>query len=193
MAKYNKQQLLLKLPTLPAATKKKLVDSVIHGLMVGVRSNPHVLLDLDASRGPWLQKFVPDPKVDLMTKNASRRKVLSLNPTHTGFMSSLNLALKGGEDYPLLTGLLGITTGLLSGGAGLLFSLVTIGVSASKVSQPIRARLGDEIWQVEILGKEGQKIMHLEYFVLVDPLRAKVPNLASEWVIHEDRKEVEVG
>jgi hypothetical protein len=192
MDAYTTQQLMAKLPNLPPQTKNSLPSNIIHGFSAGIGQNRFVLVNLDF-RGPHNQRFVPDPKVNLYSQNASRRRIMTLDAGKAGFMHSLNQALKGGEDYPILTGLLGIAAGIASAGAGILFSLTTIAVSAGKTSQPIRARLGDEIRQVELVGKEGQALKHVEYFLLVDPYRAKATNIPSEWVIHEERRDLVLG
>jgi hypothetical protein len=182
---YNRRELLRLLPKLPKPTGKKLSDSVIHGLRTGFR-NKFFLIDLRFG-GPWDQSFVPDPKVDLRRKNAARRLAYTLSAGSIGFWRSLNKSLMGGEDYPVLTGVLGILTGALSAGAGVLFSLTTMAISAGKSPQGVLAREGDQVWHLERIGTDSGDIKHVEYFLLVDPFRKKSGTVESAWIIHEGR------
>ena len=102
---YTKRELLTTLPELPAPSGKKLADSVIHGIRTSFR-NTWVLI-LQDYKSLHNISFVPDPKVDIRTKNAARRKAMTLDAAKQGFMRSLNLSLRGGEDYPVLTSVLG--------------------------------------------------------------------------------------
>ena len=60
-------------------------------------------------------------------------------------------------------------------------------------SQPIRARDGDEVHQLEIVGVENGKIVHLEWLILADPFRVKANHNIKQWVIHDERNEVRIA
>ena len=88
---------------------------------------------------------------------------------------------------------LSVGVGVFTAGGGALFSILSGAASAAKVNQPVRARQGDEIWQLEVVGKQGQTIQHMEYFVLVDPYRTSPKSqYVSEWIIHEERREIKI-
>ena len=121
------------------------------------------------------------------------RKVMTLQSAFGGnFTYRLNTALLGGDSYPVLTALLGTAAGIASFGAGLFFAAATTGISMSQKEQRVLARGGDEIWQVEEIGKvrdgSGYKAMHINSYFLVDPFRKQ--NLAKGWLIHEERSEI---
>lgn len=104
----------------------------------------------------------------------------------------LNNSLLGGRDYPLLTSVAGFGAGLISGGTGLIFSATATGVSLGKTTHRILARGGDELWQMEEIGKSrkgGSYVpMHVLSYFLVDPFRGT--NHRKVWLIHEERKEL---
>jgi hypothetical protein len=91
----------------------------------------------------------------------------------------------------MLTGILSIVTGVVSGGAGIAFTVITTAVSAARQPQNVLAREGDEIWQAEMVGKEGQDFKHVMYYWLVDPYRRQAQRtVPAAWIIHEDRKDL---
>ncbi len=104
----------------------------------------------------------------------------------------LNTALLGGENYPVLTAILGTAAGMVSVGGGLLFAAFTTSISATQKQRRVLARGGDEIWQVEEIGKikdgSGYKAMHINSYFLVDPYRRQAPS--KGWLIHDERIEV---
>jgi len=142
----------------------------------------------------WASKPYKDSQSLLQEKNRQAiRKVMTLQPAFGGNSTyRLNTALLGGDSFPVLTALIGTVTGLGGLAAGLLFTAATTGVSASDRSQRVLARGGDEIWQVEEIGKVrgGSKYqaMHVNSYFLVDPFRKH--GLAKGWLIHEERTEV---
>lgn len=139
----------------------------------------------------WTKVPIKDNRALLESANRQFiRKVLTLE---SGFESSLtyklNTALLGGQSYPVLTAVLGTAAGMASFGAGLLFTVATTGLSVTQKSQRILARGGDEIWQVEEIGKirdgSDYTVTHINSYFLVDPYRKQ--NLAKGWLIHEER------
>lgn len=74
MAKCTKRELMARLPCLPEPTKNSVPGSVISGFTTGTGQNRFVLIDA-TFQNPLDPKFVPGPKVDLNTKNASRRRI----------------------------------------------------------------------------------------------------------------------
>lgn len=109
-------------------------------------------------------------------------------PGNAHITSKLNQDLLGDESYPVLTAALGIATGIVSGGAGLFFTLATTGLTLGNTTRRVLARPGDEIWHIEEIGKIGNKPVYVSAFFLVDPYRKKAPN--KGWLIHEEREEL---
>jgi len=142
--------------------------------------------------------WVSEPKKGsqslLQAKNRqSMRKVMSLPAsTDTNFTYVLNTALLGGRSYPVLTAIIGTATGLASFSLGLFFTVASTGLSMSQKSQRVLARGGDEIWQIEEIGKSRSdgtfKPMHINSYFLVDPFRKQ--NALKGWLIHEERTEI---
>lgn len=118
----------------------------------------------------------------------SVRKVRTLSYGSEQIINQLNTALLGAKNYPVLTTVLGITAGLASGGAGLLFTLGTTALSLNNPIQHVLARLGDEIWQVEEIGKVGSTPMFVNYAFIVDPFRFQIQT--KGWLINEERYEL---
>ena len=124
------------------------------------------------------------------------RKVMTLQPGfESNFTYSLNTALLGGNGYPVLTAVLGTAAGIASFGAGLFFAAATTGISMSQKARRVLARGGDEIWQVEEIGRvrdgSGYKAMHVNSYFIVDPYRRQ--SFTKGWLIHEERSEVTLG
>ncbi|WP_347330851.1 hypothetical protein [Marinimicrobium locisalis] len=107
-------------------------------------------------------------------------------------LMALNHALSGGDSYPILTATLGVGAGIASFGAGLVFSAATTAVSLNQRSHRILARPGDEIWNVEEIGKVSEggasKVIYVSSFFIVDPYREQAHG--KGWLIHEERMEV---
>ena len=118
----------------------------------------------------------------------SKRKVCTFMPGNEHITSKLNQDLLGGESYPVLTAVLGIAAGVVSGGAGLLFTIATTGLTLGNTTKRVLARPGDEVWHIEEIGKMGNKPVYISAFFLVDPFRKQAPN--KGWLIHEEREEL---
>jgi hypothetical protein len=116
------------------------------------------------------------------------RKVKTFSTGSEKVINSLNKELLGGENYPILTTALGIAIGAASGGAGLLFTLATTGLSVGSTIQKVLARTGDEIWHIEEVGKSNGKAIYVSAYFIVDPFRKQTPG--KGWLIHEEREEL---
>jgi hypothetical protein len=106
-----------------------------------------------------------------------------------GYTETLNKALSGGESFPILNAVLGTIAGVASAGAGLLFTIGTTAVDVGKTNQNVQARVGDELWQVEVIGKTKNggswDVVHVGSYFLVDPFRGQT--VTKGWLIHEER------
>lgn len=119
------------------------------------------------------------------------RKVHTLSAGKEHIINKLNIELSGGKSYPILTAVLGVIGGAFSGGAGLLFTTATTGLSLANLVQDVLARPGDEIWHVEEIGKSENKATYVSAFFLVDPYRKQTPN--KGWLIHEEREIIQLS
>lgn len=115
----------------------------------------------------------------------------------TNSLHVLNTALLGGKSYPVLTATLGTAVGIASLGAGLFFTVATTALSLAQTSQRALARPGDQIWQIEeigkvldnsLLGSGKYKAVHVLSYFLVDPYRNQAPR--KGWLIHEERNDI---
>lgn len=190
---YSTQEIMLLISKLPSLSQKKaptLPQSTIAGFLSQTR-NRFCLLDaiIDGAR---VKGYRPDPEVDWRSTNSHRRRVLTLDASRDGFRASLNLALGGGETFPVTTTLGGLGVGALSGGAGAFYSVAALLIELSRSVQPTRARTGDEVWHVEQLAKQGHDVFHVENFVLRDPFRAREGAAqAHEWIIHQSLRKID--
>lgn len=134
---------------------------------------------------------VPTNGTDALLQNLSARRIAWTAQESNPFMQMLNQELKGGNSYPVLVAVLGAGIGLVpvvGTAAGLLFAATTTGVDLSKTSHSVIAREGDQIWQVEEIGKDGNRVMHVGSYFVVDPYRQQT--LTRGWLIHEERTEL---
>jgi len=137
---------------------------------------------------------------NLLRNLNSRQKLLTIRAASS--FPSLNRALKGGTSYPILTAALGTGVGMISGGAGFLFGAFSLGVDLGRRDSDVLARSGDEIWQIEEIGKVrktgffsngGYVAMHLSSYLLVDPYRSNSNTDIKGWLLSEERTEVWLG
>jgi len=146
------------------------------------------------ANGNWTSVPREGSQSILQIKNRQAiRKIISLPPgIETNHTFQLNTALLGGHSYPVLTAVLGTAAGFASFSIGLFFTIATTGLSMSQKSQRALARSGDQIWQIEEIGKVRSgselKAIHINSYFLVDPFRRQ--NTAKGWLIHEDRTEI---
>ncbi len=119
------------------------------------------------------------------------RRVRTFTAGSEHIVDKLNKELLGGESYPILTTVLGIATGVVSAGAGLVFTLSNTGLSLANTASKVLARPGDEIWHHEKIGKEGNKIIYVSAFFIVDPYRRT--STTKGWLIHEEREELSLS
>lgn len=117
-----------------------------------------------------------------------KRKIKTLTSININVINQLNIALLGGERYPVLTAVLGSAAGFASTGGSLIFTAATTYISKNNAVQKVLTRLGDEIWQIEEIGKVGNQPTYISSFFIVDPYRDQTPN--KGWLIHEERADV---
>lgn len=140
-------------------------------------------------------QFITRPKFDF-TKPQGQSSIrvareLSQFGGHV-ILNELNTALQGGTNYPILTAGLGVVAGVVSFGAGLIFTVATTAISLHQTTSRVLARPGDKIIHVEEIGKErngaSYKPVYVSSFFLVDPFRTNGNSLTKGWLIHEERE-----
>jgi hypothetical protein len=138
--------------------------------------------------------LVPTKGIASLPRNTQKiRKIKTLDVSIEDNQTyQLNTALLGGTSYPILTAVLGTIVGVASGGAGLLFTIASTAISMSQTSHRVLARGGDEIWQVEEIGKTGSKAVHVGSYFLVDPYRSRSQSRTKGWLIHEERNKLDI-
>lgn len=187
--------LISQLPTLQDDSGVRISRSVV----IGARGmDSQRLIRPGSGRG----EYVPASGASGILSNLQyTQKLLTLSSTQEGFMRGMNHELKGGDSYPVLTFALGTAVGFVSGGAGLVFSLATLGLDLSRRSSNVMARKGDEIWCIEAIGKYYENRMirqdryvaqHVMSYFIVDPYRSNGNNVEKGWLIHETRTDLTV-
>ncbi len=193
------QNIINTLAELQPQSGKSLTPALITGITRSMTRAQNTLIHLT---GPAINPtYGPTNGTDSLRNPAnrsSRRRMMVLPPgREDNFTHMLNTSLLGGTSYPILTATLGTAAGLVSMGAGLLFTVVTTGLSLTQTAQRVLARGGDEIWQVEEIGKAkdssmfgsgGMQAVHVGSYFLIDPFRQNVGGPHPKgWLIHEER------
>lgn len=197
------QEILRQLQILQPASGKSLSNAVVVGLTGALGAGTQAKYQLMRSQlnpkgGHSI--FVPtNGSQSLLQKGGTQaaRKLKTLPPEREDNLTgALNTSLLGGEQYPILTATLGT---LVSGGAAILFTVATTYLSVANSAQRVLGRAGDEIWQVEEIGKGAssawfdgntESAYHVGSFFLVDPYRSNLGARSKAWLIHEERTEL---
>jgi hypothetical protein len=180
--------IISQLQELQKKSNKKLNPTIISTLQDHAKPRALVEATLVSSGKFAIKPVKGTSSLSTINNRFSRRKVSTLQVSSIHALNKLNKELLGGESYPVLTTALGIAGGVISGGASLLFTLATTGLSLANTTSKVLARPGDEIWHIEEIGKEGNKAIYLSAFFIVDPYRKQAPN--KGWLIHEEREEL---
>lgn len=188
----DNRQLIASLQELQKDSGKRISDSVITGMTQSLTRARTQLIrpQRNPSGGGFI--YQPTDGFDSLLQNTQAvRKLMTLPAaTENNFTFSLNAALLGGKSYPILTAVLGTVVGAMTAPGGLLFTVVSTGLSLAQSSQRVLGRVGDELWQVEEIGKSGTSIIHVCSYFLVDPYRKSPQSRVKGWLIHEERKEL---
>ena len=100
------------------------------------------------------------------TKRQAIKKTRTLSAGHEQFIDRLNHELLGGDSYPVLTAILGTAAGVASLGGGLIFTVATTAISIANSPRKVLARVDDEIWHVEEVGRNKNKVEYVSSFFL---------------------------
>lgn len=193
----SREQLLGMLPRLPNYETPRLPSPIQARLFTAVRDG-NAMIDPAFNRngGFMSSRFIKvlDPDHDIrQSGNAARRRLWLFGDDNESTRLALNRELAGGESSPVLVTGLGLVAGAVMPAAGVMFSIAATGIEMQRTNQPVRARKGDAVDRVEVLGKRGSSIFHWGAFVLVDPLRLSEGIQPHQWVIHGERHEVVVN
>lgn len=175
------------IPQLQKASGKHINQVVL--AMVKGREVPSHLVNVSAGAGGYPQMSLKEGRTP-ERRLQSREKIRQFGEHDVSLMYKLNTELQGGRDYPVLTTALGVAAGVVSGGAGFIFTISTMGLSLAKQSARALARIGDEIWHVEEIGNSNGKPTYVSAYFLVDPYRSHTPT--KGWLIHEERWNVTI-
>jgi len=162
---------------------KRLNPTVITAMTMSITRQRNQLMRSVANPQGRGILIVPAPGQHL---TASRR-LMTFQAERSGVLTEmLNTELLGGEQYPILSFVLGTATGV-NPLAGFVFSVATTALSLNQTAQRILARRGDELWQVEQIGRTGRDVVHVGAYFLYDPFRNSAFRSGNGWLIHEER------
>ena len=183
--------ILSRLAELQRPSGMRMAQSVITGLTRSLTQARYQLFRaISNPRGAGFIN-VPTNGTDTLLQHLAARRVSYTAREGDPFLNTVNHELKGGDSYPVLVAVLGAGVGLvpvIGTGAGLLFSAATTGLDLARTSHSVIARDGDEIWQIEEIGRVGSRVTHVGAYFVVDPYRRQAPS--QGWLIHEERHEL---
>jgi hypothetical protein len=102
-------------------------------------------------------------------------------------MAKLNAELSGDRQYPALADSCGTF-------ANMVYGAIEAAVSAYRTERALRlqAQAGNELWAIEVVGRQGQDLKHVLYLWLVEPLKEGRPGRSgyNAWLMHEARHDL---
>jgi hypothetical protein len=187
-------QIIASLQELQQDSGKRIPDSVVTGMTLSFSRARYQLIRSRAN--PSGAGFIDEPTDGIASLPRNTQAIRKLRTLPAGiednFTYMLNTALLGGKSYPILTAVLGTLAGAVSVGAGFLFTVASTALSVAQTSQRVLARAGDELWQVEEIGKIGSTAVHIGSYFLVDPFRGRGQSRIKGWLIHEQRTKLDI-
>lgn len=197
------EKVLASLQKLQPSSNRRLPASIITGLTLSLTHARYELIRTshESAAGGYVTRPTYGTDSLLDKKNLqSIKKIKTLSEvTEDSFTNTLNTELLGGEQYPVLLAVLGTAAGVASFGGGLVFTIATTAMSLAVTVQRVLGRMGDEIWQIEEIGKDtstgffggsSTKAVHVGSYFLVDPYRAPGAVRTKGWLIHEERHDL---
>lgn len=185
------EQLIQQLVPLQKQSNMRLPDSIITGLTKSLTQARYQLIRSKVNPTGAGFVTVPTNGTASLLSNVQFRRLLWTARENDGFLQMLNKELQGGEGYPILSAVVGEGVGFIpvvGTAVSLLFSAVSAGVDLAKTSHTVIARAGDQVWQIEEIGRVGTKVVHVGSYWVVDPFRKQSPE--KGWLIHEQRTEL---
>ncbi|MEM6844148.1 MAG: hypothetical protein AAF632_18115 [Bacteroidota bacterium] len=194
---------VLQLPRLRRHSGQRLPTSTIYGFSANTGGQTR-LISPQFRSGQGIIHVPRNGVSNVLHGLRNVQKVLTFTPSNRGFMNSLNQDLQGGESYPWLVFGLSLAFIPLSGGvgtvSGVIFGASTTAIDSSRRNTSVMARLGDEIWHVEEIGRTFEDNIisddrwvatHISSYFLVDPFRRQNPE--KGWLLHEGRRTIEMN
>jgi hypothetical protein len=188
----TRQELLRCLPVLPSPTN---VPQIATDVWMGFRQRwTGPVLARVRLGGGNRQIHEPSPGVNLCVRNIDRQMLWRFSEHYTTrdrrMLQLLNTQLGGGRQYPLVEFAVGQF-------GGLPYSVLSQAISSARTrrERDVRVREDDEIWVVEMVGRESPirpELKHVHYLWLVDVPRggrAGSPG-ANAWILMEERHEL---
>ncbi len=130
----------------------------------------------------------PPADNDLCLRYISRQKLLEFTPDDHQLMVDLNAEIAGDHRYPAISESCGTFANIAYGAIqAAICSYRTDGATR------VEARLGEELWAVEVVGRQGQDLKHVLYLWLVEHLHDKKcagPGGYNAWLVHEARHDL---
>ena len=147
-------------------------------------------------RGPVLahkkntggHEFIHEPPADndLCLRYISRQKLLEFTPDDDHLLSKLNAELSGDRHYPSVSSICGTF-------ANMTYGAIQAAVSAYRIEHALhaQARTGNELWAIEVVGRQGQDLKHVLYLWLVEHLKEGCSGGGyNTWLVHEVRHDL---
>ncbi len=147
-------------------------------------------------RGPVLahkknaggNEFIHEPPADtdLCLRYISRQKLLEFTPDDGHLLSKLNAELSGDQHYPSISDICGTF-------ANITYGAIQEAVSAYRMERALRvqARTRNELWAIEVVGRQGQDLKHVLYLWLVEYLKEGCSEGGyNTWLVHEARHDL---
>lgn len=127
----------------------------------------------------------PPTDSDLCLRYIARQKLLEFTPDEGPLMAPLNAELAGDRQYPAISGRCGAF-------ANVVYGAIEAAISAYRAERAAhpQARLGDELWAIEVVGRHGQELQHVLYLWLVqrpDEAGHRGAGGYRAWLVHETR------
>lgn len=132
--------------------------------------------------------YEPPTDSDLCLRYISRQKLIEFAPSDGQMLSTLDAELAGNRQYPMITNPCGTF-------ANVVYEAIRTAISVCQTSRAtlVQARAGDELWAIEVVGRQGQDLKHVLYLWLVDRGRGEErPGQGgyTAWLVHEVRHDL---
>lgn len=172
----------LTLHPLPKASNVKGNSSMVSGLTSGGRR-----FKLIQPVGPHqLYKITTEGKMANGKLYTRTLKTFSVGTD----LSWVNNDLKAQNGFPVLEAALGLVPG-----AGTAYGLINtaIGQMSGQQHASVLARVHDKVVATEQIGKYNGRPTHVLMLFIVDPFRKTTKGTGMAWLIHEERREVDIS
>jgi hypothetical protein len=179
----TRQELLACVRNLPLESGKVMAPDVWKSFQVYWRG-PVLACLRDAG-----DSHIHEPPVDndLCLRYISRQKLLEFTSDDSHMMSKLNAELSGDRQYPFISDICGTFSNMT-------YAAIQTAVSAYRTEQTMRvqARVRNELWAIEVVGRQGQDLKHVLYLWLVEHLKKGCPGQGgyNTWLVHEARHDL---